>query len=122
MRKHVNKLDNYIDKLEEVEDFPKDHEWLNTPDEKALSFSNELKNKIVVVDFWSSCCINCIHVLAEMEYLEEKFKPFNEVAFIGCHSAKFSNEKDLFMLKQSIIRYNIQHPVFNDRNFIFWES
>jgi thiol-disulfide isomerase/thioredoxin len=72
---------------------------MNTPNGNALSFSNELKDKIVVIDFWSSCCINCIHVLAEMEYLEEKFKDFPEVVFVGCHSAKFKNEKDLFMLR-----------------------
>jgi thiol-disulfide isomerase/thioredoxin len=72
---------------------------LNTKDDKELSLTRELKNKLVVVDFWSSCCINCIHVLAEMEHLESVFKDSKEIAFVGCHSAKFANEKDLYMLK-----------------------
>ena len=57
-----------------------------------------------------------------MEYLEKVFKDNKEVVFVGCHSAKFDNEKDLYMLKQAVIRYDIQHPVFNDRDFLFWSS
>ena len=98
-QKHLKKIDQYSDKIEEVEDFPKNHEWLNTKGGHPLSFDKELKNKIVVVDFWSSCCINCIHVLAEMDYLEKKFKNSKEIVFIGCHSAKFDNEKDFHMLQ-----------------------
>jgi thiol-disulfide isomerase/thioredoxin len=119
---HLKKLDQYVQRLPTVEDFPPNHEWLNTIDGKPLSFNKELKDKIVVVDFWSSCCINCIHVLEEMNYLEETFKDRKEIAFVGCHSAKFDNEKDLHMLKQAVIRYNIKHPVLNDSKFIFWQS
>lgn len=104
---HLNKLDENLSSLPAVEDFPKGYEWLNTKDDKPLSLHKELKDKIVVVDFWSSCCINCIHVLAEMDYLEHTFKDFKQVAFVGCHSAKFDNEKDLHMLKQAVLRYNI---------------
>ena len=118
----MERLDTKLDKIPKVPDFPKGHEWLNTKDEKDLSLTRELKNKLTVVDFWSSCCINCIHVLAEMEHLEKTFKDRKEVAFVGCHSAKFDNEKDLYMLKQAVIRYDIQHAVFNDRDFIFWQS
>ena len=64
-----------------------------------MMLEKQLKNKIVVVDFWSCCCINCIHVLEEMRYLEKAFEENKEVVFVGCHSAKFDNEKDLYMLK-----------------------
>ena len=75
-----------------------DVKWLNTLNDESWSFDEQLKGKFVVVDFWTSCCINCIHVLAEMERLEHLFADLPEVAFIGCHSAKFENEKDLHML------------------------
>lgn len=75
-----------------------------------------------MVDFWSSCCINCIHVLAEMDRLEQRFSDIPEVAFLGCHSAKFQNEKDLQLLRQAVIRYDVRHPVLNDRDFLFWGS
>lgn len=82
-----------------MEDFPLGYDWLNTLNEQPLHFDKELKGKIVVIDFWSSCCINCIHVLAELEYLEHVFADNKEIVFIGCHSAKFENEKDLHMAK-----------------------
>ena len=106
-RAFLTKVDSKLDQLDLASDFPKRHEWLNTKGDMDLSLKKELKNKLVVVDFWSSCCINCIHVLAEMEHLEKVFKDRKEVAFVGCHSAKFDNEKDLFMLKQAVIRYDI---------------
>src|SRR4051812_43457333 len=73
---HLKTLDEKLESLKNVQDFPKGYEWLNTVDENPLSLHKELRDKIVVVDFWSSCCINCIHVLAEMDYLEHTFKDF----------------------------------------------
>ena len=120
-QKHVDRIAGVSSKLPEVS-VPTSIKWLNTPNDKPLSFSNELAGKFVVVDFWSSCCINCIHVLAEMDRLEERFKDIPEVAFLGCHSAKFQNEKDLHMLRQAVIRYEIKHAVLNDNEFKFWGS
>ena len=57
-----------------------------------------------------------------MDRLEELFSEFPEVAFVGCHSAKFENEKDLHMLRQAVVRYDIKHAVINDRDFRFWGS
>ena len=98
MEAHVNRIAAISSKLPSTE-VPRSIKWLNTPDDKKWSFKNELKGKFVVVDFWSSCCINCIHVLAEMDRLEQLFSDLPEVAFVGCHSAKFENEKDLHMLR-----------------------
>jgi len=41
---------------------------------------------------------------------------------MGCHSAKFDNEKDLHILRQAVIRYDIKHPVLNDNDFKMWKS
>ena len=73
--------------------------WLNTQDDACLTMGDQLKGKFLVVDFWTSCCINCVHVLAELENLEKKFHKFPEVAFIGVHSAKFDSEEALYMLR-----------------------
>ena len=103
-------------------DIPTDITWLNTKDDEKWTFDRQLKGKFVVVDFWSSCCINCIHVLAEMDRLEQLYSGLPEVAFVGCHSAKFENEKDLHMLRQAVVRYDIRHAVINDNEFRFWRS
>ena len=71
-RDHINRVMQFLSKLPETH-VEESITWLNTVDDKPLSFKNELKGKFVVVDFWSSCCINCIHVLAEMENLEKTF-------------------------------------------------
>lgn len=96
--------------------------WLNTLDDQSLSMDDQLKGKILVVDFWTSCCINCVHVLAELEELEAKFKDFPEIAFIGVHSAKFDREEALQVLRQAVIRYDVKHPCINDCKFDVWNS
>ena len=94
--------------------------WLNTRDGQKLSFQTNLKGKFVVIDFWTSCCINCIHVIAELEKLEQTFKDVPEVAFIGCHSAKFDREEALYMLRSAVLRYDVKHAVVNDCHFDVW--
>lgn len=71
-------------------EFPSSLDWFNS---KPLSFSNELLGKIVVLDFFTYCCINCIHVLPDLERLEQRYPPSNGVVVVGVHSAKFGNEK-----------------------------
>ena len=61
-------------------------EWLNTSGPIDIK---DLRGKVVLLDFWTYCCINCIHVIPDLKYLEEKYK--NELVVIGVHSAKFDN-------------------------------
>ena len=91
---HLKLMDSLIKKDKnklKVKDFPANHQWFNS---QPLSLNSELKNKVVVIDFWTYCCINCLHVLPELEWLEAKYAKENGIAFIGCHSAKFSNERE----------------------------
>lgn len=97
-------------------DFPSGLEWFNSA---PLSFQGNLKGKIVVLDFWTYCCINCIHVLPDLAALEEKYAD-DPVVFIGVHSAKFDNEKDSENIRRAILRYEITHPVVNDPEMTLW--
>lgn len=98
-------------------DFPQGLEWLNT--DKPLSIK-DLKGKVVVLDFWTYCCINCIHVIPDLKKLEKKYP--NELVVIGVHSAKFKQEKDTQNIRNAILRYEIEHPVINDKDFKVWNS
>jgi len=80
----------------------------------------DLKGKVVVLDFWTYCCINCIHTIPDLKKLEAKYP--NELVVIGVHSAKFENEKEAQNIRQAILRYEIEHPVANDKDFAFWRS
>ncbi|KAG8648320.1 hypothetical protein MANES_09G177500v8 [Manihot esculenta] len=120
----VQQFVNYISDLETrgtarvVPEFPTKLDWLNSA---PLQFHRELKGKVVLLDFWTYCCINCMHVLPDLEFLEKKYKdmPFTVV---GVHSAKFDNEKDLEAIRNAVLRYNISHPVVNDGDMYMWRE
>ncbi len=91
--------------------------WLNTNRPITLK---QLRGKIVILDFWTYCCINCMHVIPELRALEEKYN--KDLVVIGIHSAKFTNEKDTDHIRNAIMRYDIRHPVANDANLTLWHS
>lgn len=92
-------------------------EWLNTSHPIDLK---DLRGKIVILDFWTYCCINCMHVLPDLKFLEEKYG--NQLVVIGVHSAKFDNEKVSQNIRDAIVRYEIQHPVVNDSEMQIWRK
>ena len=91
--------------------------WLNTSQPIDMK---DLKGKIVILDFWTYCCINCMHILPDLKFLEEKYP--EQIVVIGVHSAKFDNEKDSKNIRDAIIRYDIQHPVVNDSEMLIWRK
>jgi thiol-disulfide isomerase/thioredoxin/sugar lactone lactonase YvrE len=98
-------------------DFPEDIDWLNT--DRPLSL-RELRGKIVLLDFWTYCCINCMHIIPDLKRLEKKYP--NELVVIGVHSAKFRTERETDNIRQAILRYEIEHPVVNDWQMRVWNS
>jgi len=91
--------------------------WLNTAGPLRIK---DLRGKVVLLDFWTFCCINCIHVLPDLAKLEKKYP--NELVVIGVHSAKFENEKNTDAIRKAILRYEISHPVVNDANMAIWRA
>lgn len=99
-----------------IPEFPVGMEWLNTS--KPLT-KQDLKGKFVILDFWTYCCINCIHILPELKKLEKAYP--NELVVIGVHSAKFETEKKTKNIEEAILRYEIEHPVINDADHRVWD-
>lgn len=91
--------------------------WLNTG--KPLKLK-ELRGKIVMLDFWTFCCINCMHIMPDLAKLEEKYK--NELVVIGVHSGKFENEKSTENIRKAVLRYELKHPVVNDADRKIWNA
>ncbi|HEV3257854.1 MAG TPA: thioredoxin-like domain-containing protein [Gemmataceae bacterium] len=91
--------------------------WLNTAGPIRLK---DLRGKVVLLDFWTFCCINCMHVMPDLAKLEQKYP--NELVVIGVHSAKFNEEKDSENIRKAILRYELSHPVVNDANLKIWEA
>ena len=94
-----------------------DKGWLNT--DKPLSIQG-LRGKIILLDFWTYGCINCIHIIPDLKKLEAKYG--DKLVVIGVHSAKFENEGETENIRKVILRYGVEHPVVNDAKFKIWDS
>lgn len=79
-----------------------------------------MKGKIVVLDFFTYCCINCMHILPDLKKLERKYSVEDGLVVVGVHSAKFDNEKDSTNILSAVQRYDITHPVVNDSFSSMW--
>lgn len=92
-------------------------DWINTAGPIHIE---DLKGKIILLDFWTYCCINCHHVLPDLERLEKKYP--NELVVIGVHTAKFNAERDTNNIKKKVAEYRIKHPVINDADHKVWNK
>jgi DNA-binding beta-propeller fold protein YncE len=90
--------------------------WVNTPAPLSLA---DLRGRFVMLDFWTYCCINCMHVLPELKKLEHAFP--NELVVVGIHSAKFEGEQVTDNIREAALRYEIEHPVVNDAQMTIWQ-
>jgi thiol-disulfide isomerase/thioredoxin len=90
-------------------------DWINTAG--PIHF-RDLRGKIVLLDFWTYCCINCHHILPILSRLEAKYK--DQLVVIGVHTAKFEAEKDTENIRKKVREYGIKHPVINDADQILW--
>ncbi|WP_035859600.1 NHL domain-containing thioredoxin family protein [Cryptosporangium arvum] len=92
--------------------------WLNTAG-RDLSLA-DLRGRIVLLDFWTFCCINCLHVIDELRPLEEEFG--DKLVVVGVHSPKFEHERDPEALKAAIERYDVPHAVLDDPELLTWQQ
>lgn len=118
VRQYLKNVDEREDL--KIPDFQPDLEWLNT--EGPLSVYKELSGKVVVLDFFTYCCINCMHILPDLHQLEKRHSVEDGLVIVGVHSAKFPNEKVLDNIRSAVLRYNICHPVVNDSDARLWHD
>ncbi|QNN54253.1 NHL domain-containing thioredoxin family protein [Nocardioides mesophilus] len=91
--------------------------WLNTAAPLTLE---ELRGRFTLLDFWTFCCVNCLHVLDEMRELEERYA--GELVVVGVHSPKFVHEADPDALRAAVERYDVHHPVLDDPELETWQA
>jgi thiol-disulfide isomerase/thioredoxin len=92
--------------------------WLNTGG-RPLSLA-DLRGRIVLLDFWTFCCINCLHVIEELRALEERYG--DALVVVGVHSPKFPHEADHAALVAAVERYELHHPVLDDPELSMWQQ
>ncbi|MGN6754690.1 MAG: redoxin domain-containing protein [Intrasporangium sp.] len=92
--------------------------WLNTGG-RPITLS-DLRGRITVLDFWTFCCVNCLHVLDELRPVEQEFD--GALTIIGVHSPKFEHEADPVALAAAVERYAVHHPVLDDPELTTWRA
>lgn len=92
--------------------------WINTGG-RSLGLS-DLRGKVVLLDFWTFCCVNCLHVLEELRQLEAEFP--DALVVIGVHSPKFAHEADHAAVEAAVERYDVHHPVLDDPELETWRQ
>ena len=99
-------------------EFPEGLTWLGTSAPLKLK---ALRGSVVILDFWTFCCINCMHVLTMLRDLEEAHRD-DPLVVIGVHSAKFRAERDPERVRDAMKRYGVRHPVVVDEGMSIWQS
>jgi thiol-disulfide isomerase/thioredoxin len=92
--------------------------WLNTGGQ-SIKLA-DLRGRIVLLDFWTSGCVNCLHVIDELRPLEAEFE--GVLVTIGVHSPKFLHEGEVAAIEAAVRRYEVHHPVLNDPEMTTWSQ
>jgi len=92
-------------------------QWFNVASPLPIA---SLRGRIVILDFWTEGCINCIHIIPILRGIEQKFP--EQVVVIGVHSPKFAEEKSAASVKDAIERYEIRHPIVHDPKMTIWND
>jgi thiol-disulfide isomerase/thioredoxin len=93
-------------------------DWLNTG---GRTYSiRDFQGRILVLDFWTFCCINCLHVLDELRPLQQRYHDVLDI--VGVHSPKFEHERDPVALASAVQRYGVDHPVLDDPELRTWDQ
>jgi len=98
-------------------EFPFGLEWVNTDSTVTLA---QFRGRFVVVDFWTSCCINCHHNVALLRQVQARFP--EEVVLLGVHSPKFPAERELAHLRSAVKQLGIEHPCVQDADHAIWQA
>ncbi|MGA5121170.1 NHL domain-containing thioredoxin family protein [Streptomyces pseudogriseolus] len=90
--------------------------WLNTGG-AAYTLAG-LRGRVVLLDFWTFACVNCLHVVDELRELEERHR--DTLVVIGVHSPKFPHEAEHAAVADAVERYAVAHPVLDDPELTTW--
>ncbi|BEP12993.1 redoxin domain-containing protein [Acidothermaceae bacterium B102] len=91
--------------------------WINTDTPLTLA---GLRGRIVLLDFWTFCCVNCLHVIDELREIERAY--VDVLVTVGVHSPKFVHEADHDALVAAVERYEVDHPVLDDPGLVTWNQ
>jgi cytochrome c biogenesis protein CcdA/thiol-disulfide isomerase/thioredoxin len=94
--------------------------WINTPDSTPLT-AESLRGKVVLIDFWTYSCINCLRTLPTIKAWYKQYKDSGLVV-IGVHTPEFPFEKDEANVRKAVKELGIEYPVAMDNDYRIWRA
>ena len=101
-------------------DFTGNQRWFNTAGGRPLSLG-ELRGKVVLVDFWTYTCINCIRTLPYLKAWDERYRD-KGLTIVGVHTPEFPFERDAENVKDAIAQNGLRYPVAQDNDYATWDA
>jgi cytochrome c biogenesis protein CcdA/thiol-disulfide isomerase/thioredoxin len=101
-------------------EFVGNQRWFNTPGDKPLSLGS-LRGRVVLVDFWTYSCINCLRTLPYLTAWDQKYRK-DGLTIVGVHSPEFPFEKEASNVEEAIGRNGIHYPVAQDNDLATWSA
>lgn len=108
-----------LPQTQKAPDFVGGTKWLNA--DEPLSLNSNLKGKVVLVDFWTYSCINCVRTFPYLRKWYETYKD-KDFVIVGVHSPEFEFEKDTENVSMALKDYDLQYPVVQDNDFAIWQA
>lgn len=115
-----NEAQNQLDQPYPAPPIAKSDTWLNTPNNEPINLA-DLKGKVVLIDFWTYSCINCLRTLPYMNSWYQKYHD-KGLVIIGIHAPEFEFEKNRNNVISAIAKYGIKYPVAMDNNLDTWTN
>ena len=106
--------------LGEAPEFMDTEDWFNTPGDRPLKLSS-LRGRVVLVDFWTYTCINCIRTLPHLTAWDRTYRK-DGLTIVGVHSPEFSFEHDASNVKKAIESFGLRYPVVQDNEMGTWNA
>jgi cytochrome c biogenesis protein CcdA/thiol-disulfide isomerase/thioredoxin len=101
-------------------DFAGGGRWFNTPGDKPLTLKG-LRGRVVLVDFWTYTCINCLRTLPHVRAWDARYRS-DGLTIVGVHTPEFDFEHDSGNVKDAIARSKLRYPVVQDNDYATWNA
>ncbi len=106
--------------LGKAPDFVGDRRWFNTPAGAPLSLE-ELRGRVVLIDFWTYTCINCLRTLPYLRAWDGRYRD-RGLSIVGVHTPEFAFEREADNVERAIARNRLRYPVAQDNDYAVWEA
>jgi thiol-disulfide isomerase/thioredoxin len=97
-------------------------QWFNTPGGRALDLASlRRQRRVVLLDFWTYTCINCIRTLPQLKAWDAKYRSAG-LTIVGVHTPEFPFEKDVGNVRSAVAQNGIRYPIAQDNDYVTWNA